>query len=244
MCTDYGLCGCCTPTLYCNTSHCYTSSLSSKNNYYVNTLQGLSDTLLPSFSPVFICSSSSSNIPIPTITSLVYESNSIVTIEGISHTYSLTNLLTYLLTTKQGSSMTDTTNNDYQDDNIGVYIDNQQCNSVEICSTCLSCDMTHSCPLGSLCLAYAEYMGKYEYACFNLCAGPTDTTCPCGNYCHDIGIYYGYDNKMDVLSLCSPTFDLSVDGLCPEDYEPSIQCNSFLLTYSYTYSLTYSLASR
>ncbi len=120
--------------------------------------------------------------------------------------------------------MTDTTDNDYQNDKIAVTIDNQQCNNVEICSTCLSCDITHSCPLGSLCLAYAQYMGVNKYACFNLCAGHSDTTCPCGNQCKEIGIYYGYGNKMDIVSLCTPSSDLSKDGLCPADYEPGIQC--------------------
>ena len=82
MCTDSGLCGCCAPSLYCNATHCYTTSLAAQNTYYVNTLQGLTGNLLPSFSPVFICSSVSNDEPIPKINSLKYESNSIITIAG------------------------------------------------------------------------------------------------------------------------------------------------------------------
>ncbi len=95
MCTDSGLCGCCAPSLYCNSTHCYTTSLAAQNNYYVNSLQGLSANVLPSFSPVFICNSISNKEPIPKINSLKYESNSIISIAG---THSLTHLLTYLLT--------------------------------------------------------------------------------------------------------------------------------------------------
>ena len=154
--------------------------------------------------------------------------------------FASSDLLTHSFTSS-GESITYTPDNDYQNDNTEIYIDNQYCNNVETCSTCLSCDSSHSCPLGSLCLAYAEYQSLFKYACFDLCAGESDSTCPCGNYCKEIGIYYSYENKMDILSICTPTKDLSKDILCPKSYKPSIQCNSLIhsLTYLLPFSLTH-----